>query len=198
MFVEKITYFFARKLVQNIDSGVDNLEVYQYGVFLLIEQFIGLGIPALLCLAVGWGKEYLLFLAVFMTVRTVSGGFHMKTYLRCFVVSLLFILGLMLSIEFFPNVSDTSMWIICIIGIFAVEKIQENTPVIHKNRPLKQFEIERCQKVIRYIRNILWILLPGLMLTGNYKAIQIIVETLVANWILMILGKREYEKEVSQ
>ncbi|MDY4669671.1 MAG: accessory gene regulator B family protein [Oliverpabstia sp.] len=196
--MKKITYYLARQLIRIQEMDNQQMAIYQYGLFLLIEQLIGLGIPALLCLAVGWGKEYLLFLAVFMTVRTVSGGFHMKTYLRCFVVSLLFILGLMLSIEFFPNVSDTSMWIICIIGIFAVEKIQENTPVIHKNRPLKQFEIERCQKVIRYIRNILWILLPGLMLTGNYKAIQIIVETLVANWILMILGKREYEKEVSQ
>lgn len=196
--MKKIIYYLARQLMGIQEMGNQQMAIYQYGLFLLIEQLIGLGIPALLCLAVGWGKEYLLFLAVFMTVRTVSGGFHMKTYIRCFVGSLLFILGLMLSIEFFPNVSDTSMWIICIIGIFAVEKIQENTPVIHKNRPLKQFEIERCQKVIRYIRNILWILLPGLMLAGNYKAIQIIVETLVANWILMILGKREYEKEVSQ
>lgn len=196
--MKKIIYYLARQLMGIQEMGNQQMAIYQYGLFLLIEQLIGLGIPALLCLAVGWGKEYLLFLAVFMTVRTVSGGFHMKTYIRCFVGSLLFILGLMLSIEFFPNVSDTSMWIICIIGIFAVEKIQENTPVIHKNRPLKQFEIERCQKVIRYIRNILWILLPGLMLVGNYKAIQIIVETLVANWILMILGKREYEKEVSQ
>lgn len=196
--MKKIIYYLARQLMGIQEMGNQQMAIYQYGLFLLIEQLIGLGIPALLCLAVGWGKEYLLFLAVFMTVRTVSGGFHMKTYIRCFVGSLLFILGLMLSIEFFPNVSNTSMWIICIIGIFAVEKIQENTPVIHKNRPLKKFEIERCQKVIRYIRNILWILLPGLMLAGNYKAIQIIVETLVANWILMILGKREYEKEVSQ
>ncbi|MDO4444318.1 MAG: accessory gene regulator B family protein [Bacillota bacterium] len=191
-----ITYYLAKQLMVDKEIDGSKLEIYQYGFFLLIEQLIGLGIPAILCLAAGWGKEYLLFLAVFMTVRTVSGGFHMKTYIRCFIGSFLFILGLMLSIEFFPEVSDTAMWLICMVGMFVVERIQENTPVIHKNRPLKQSEIEKCKKIVKYIRNIVWILLPGLMLTGNYKAIQIIVETLTANFIFMMLGKREYEKEV--
>lgn len=194
--MRKIVYYLAKQLegTQEIDNP--QMEIYQYGFFLLIEQLIGLGVPGLLCLAAGWGKEYLLFLAVFMTVRTVSGGFHMKTYIQCFVGSFLFILGLMLSIEFFPEVNDTVMWLICMVGMFVVERIQENTPVIHKNRPLKQSEIEKCKKIIKYIRNIVWILLPGLMLTGNYKAIQIIVETLTANFIFMMLGKREYEREV--
>lgn len=194
--MEKLTYFLAQRLVGSSEEDEELLEVYQYGFFLLIEQLIGLGVPALFCLAAGWGKEYFLFLAVFMTVRTISGGFHMKTYIQCFIGSFLFILGLMLSIEFFPEVNDTVMWLICMVGMFVVERIQENTPVIHKNRPLKQSEIEKCKKIIKYIRNIVWILLPGLMLTGKYKAIQIIVETLTANFIFMMLGKREYEKEV--
>lgn len=126
--MEKITYFLARLLVESVESDEEQLEIYQYGFFLLIEQIVGLGVPALLCLAAGWGKEYLLFLGVFMTVRTISGGFHMKTYIQCFVGSFLFILGL--------------------------------------------------------------------MFTRNYKAIQIIVETLTANFVFVMLGKREYEKEV--
>ena len=77
----KITAFLIE---QNIVS-TKNKEVYEYGFDLLIADFINFSIILLigtLCCKL-W--KTILYLIIFVGLRSVCGGYHAKTHLKCHI-----------------------------------------------------------------------------------------------------------------
>ena len=66
-----------------ITNSNDDKEYYQYGVEITISSF--LNIFLILCLGTVLHKinHAIVFLAVFISLRHLTGGFHASTYFKC-------------------------------------------------------------------------------------------------------------------
>ncbi len=64
-------------------------EIYVYGFELLLSSLIETGAIILTGCLFGKFLETILFLLSFSSIRFFSGGYHAKSYLRCFIVTLI-------------------------------------------------------------------------------------------------------------
>lgn len=71
-----ITYGLAKQL----DKDQHWCNIFQYAIQVTLEKWISLTVMGLLATWFGYGKEYLLFLLIFIPLRSFGGGLHMKTY----------------------------------------------------------------------------------------------------------------------
>ena len=80
----KITAFLIE---QNIVSK-KNKEVYEYGFDLLIADFINFSTILLIGVLCCRPWPTVLYLTIFVGLRSVCGGYHAKTHLKCHVCTI--------------------------------------------------------------------------------------------------------------
>jgi accessory gene regulator B len=143
--------FIAKTLNNNlIKNGVisaDLSSVYIYGFEVLISGLFGITI----CLALGavFSKllETLIFLTIFVILRSYTGGYHADTYLRCNIIfSILFVSILCMS-EFLPHgiiLHYTFDIISIIIAAFLA-------PVENANKPLTEAQKKKLRLIATFI-----------------------------------------------
>lgn len=138
----KITAFLIE---QHIVSAQDR-EVYEYGFDLLIADFINFSIILLigtLCCKL-W--KTILYLIIFVGLRSVCGGYHAKTHLKCHICTIgvyIVFLGLL---HMLGDRGTMLLWGDCILSI----PIILFAPITHANKPLssKAYHRNRIASII--------------------------------------------------
>lgn len=85
--MEKIATGIAKLLVRENLIEESAMEIYQYGLVRMLELSGAIFTSFLLCLAMGMLKEGIIFFAFFMPLRSFLGGFHLKKYWQCYMMS---------------------------------------------------------------------------------------------------------------
>lgn len=112
---KKLTQYLVVKCLENriIDSGEE--ELYNYGIFQLVNYSLFLGIACLIGFFLGGLLDILSFLGLFFLLRSVSGGIHFKQSTSCLIVSILTVIcG-----KVFISVVLSAEWLLFIAGITA-------------------------------------------------------------------------------
>jgi len=134
----KLSYQVAENLIQaNIINKTDK-EVYEYGISIIFTYAINL--VTILAIGVVKGQlwECLLFLLVFIPLRSYAGGYHATSEMRCYflsVGSIVLALSVLHNIPVWFNFDISLLWlaascvVICILA-----------PVENKNKPLDSDE----------------------------------------------------------
>ena len=110
-----------------------DLDLIQYGLelFLLkIVHFGGIFLLAFLMKGLYGVGTMIIFSIPFLSLRSNSGGYHAKTRLRCFIISLLITVLVLFITPLLESVSLKVLVLICSLFIY------NNSPLIHKNNPL--------------------------------------------------------------
>lgn len=148
--VNKISSKVCTSLIQNEIINEDDLEIYMYGLTMLlitIGESLGL---VLLGIIFGWPKEMIFFTAIFFFMRLQAGGYHASTALRCFLV---FVVLSNVPIFLFKNISLIRNPIV-LIGMLLIALIIfiKLAPQDTKNKPLDEDEkrIYRKRTFITY------------------------------------------------
>lgn len=145
----KLAERIAEELESNKKIKSEDRELYQYG----IEQGIMILLNVITALAIGLIFHCLfyvvIFSAAFIPLRTNSGGFHAKTSLKCYVLSVLTLVLFctLIKVLCFSNI----VWII--ISIVCSIIILKLSPVETENKPLDKLEV----KVYRKRACLIWI-----------------------------------------
>lgn len=106
--------------------------VLAYGLELIITSVIGFLLLVLSSLILGRPLSWLYFSIGFAPLRTTGGGFHAKTHLSCFVITVfLFITSVWVSYRFSWNPS-----IYFVISLISLTLIVLFSPVEASNKPL--------------------------------------------------------------
>lgn len=95
-----MVHFLAEKIAVFLFDENDRypIEVYIYGLELLVSSFIGTLLTLLLGLLSGYFLETVIFTVSLSAIRFFSGGYHAKTYLRC---NAIYLISCVLSILFY-------------------------------------------------------------------------------------------------
>ena len=180
----------------------DQVEIYMYGMTLLISNTATL----LATLLVGFIFHvidcFLVFLLFFIPLRIFSGGYHSSNYLRCFLTFMLLMISLVAILRNLPEGAVLpTILITSLISLFLIFKF---SPVSHPNAPIREsdwFHFKRLSRIICIIEIIFIFFLS--LLNGKYTDTKMYLvssaigmlyaSTLVlAGWIQMF-----YRKEVT-
>lgn len=117
-------------------------EVYVYGATLILTTLLGI-VSILLLSAIFFSIwDGILFLTVFSVVRTSAGGYHCKTYLKCFLLSNAIFLGIMaVSLLFSYLPTDTMRALSGILLLVTWLYIFFNAPVVPINHTLSKKKV---------------------------------------------------------
>ena len=74
-----------RFLINNkaIDHNEDEVAFYKYGIEISLSSIIGISLILLLGFILNNIPASLIYLSMFILIRTITGGFHASTYIKC-------------------------------------------------------------------------------------------------------------------
>ena len=139
--LNKLIKSMALFLCRNQIIHEDEIEIYEYGLELLLTSIFE--ILAVLIISICIGKLLItaLFLLSFCCLRTFAGGFHASTNFKCFL-TLLVVYAAFLSIDFLTNQSVYKS-ISINFSIISEVIVLLLAPVGSENKPLSVEEIKR-------------------------------------------------------
>ncbi|MDR1563414.1 MAG: accessory gene regulator B family protein [Oscillospiraceae bacterium] len=136
-------------LVTNERITEDQRELYEYGFIAFLE--IASSTLAMIIIALVSGRiiESAGFLLGLIPIRNTAGGVHAKSFLVCFMSSvLIFILSLAV-IDLTPEA--WRLWVGAAACILSVILVFALAPIPNENKPLTQNELKRFKKMARVI-----------------------------------------------
>ena len=133
------------KMLYRISSGIakkmatvgivsqESVDTYVYGIELLVSFFFSAGIIITIGLIAGKIIETIVFLSVFIILRSFTGGFHANTFIKCTIITLLtygivLLLSCLITIPL-PVYFAFTLIELVLISIFA--------PIENINKPIK-------------------------------------------------------------
>ncbi|MCL2153798.1 MAG: accessory gene regulator B family protein [Oscillospiraceae bacterium] len=118
-------------------------EVYTYGIELIISAFINILLMVIISTIFQQYYDWLLFLAAFIPIRSIAGGYHAGSHLNCIVVGTICFTILLLVCRLKIN------WeiVILTIAILSFSLILSFSPVEAHNKKLKEEQRKKNRKI---------------------------------------------------
>lgn len=91
--INNLAHNLSKGLGKNINASQDEIEIYAYGIEILLGIIIKFSLVVVFALLFGILKTVLIFMFTFSLFRFLGGGVHLSTYLRCLTFGLLLVLG---------------------------------------------------------------------------------------------------------
>ena len=177
-------------IMNNTKLDNDNSEIIRYGLEVLFIKIIFFFFLLLIAFSLHCFIECLFFLIVFSVIRTSAGGYHARTRIQCFVMSMLMIIiniGVINLVAHYISL----YYILVPLDLISVVAIWSLSPVDTENRPLDADEKIRFKKrtrillclelvsvIIMEILN-LRIIVSELLLATIFIAVLLIMELIV-------------------
>ncbi len=180
------------KIMQCIDDiytvEESEKEILRFGIQSAIELAINILLSIFILLKLHMVWEGLLFFGIFIPIRTLAGGYHSDTYIRCLLFSIVTLIGIMVISDYIEIPISLSLVAILIFG-GVISKI---APVANAERPISKREyrtFSRRLKVILLFDDILSLCLWKMQCV---KAINIINLSFMLILITLVIGKIKY------
>lgn len=135
-----------------VDAGAaskENREVYEYGLEILLSTAASVVCVLLAGAVLGKLLETLAFLVVFIALRSVAGGFHAATHLRCFLLTMAAYAASIALVHVIPVAC--AGWAAIAVAMVALILVAMLAPAPHENRPAGAAELRKFRFMSRLI-----------------------------------------------
>lgn len=160
--IAAISMKISKSLLKSNAINQDELNVYAYGIQLLILGIVDWCITFLLMLLIGEIYLSIAYLSVFFALRKHCGGYHAETHIRCILISnVVYVLSVLVS----ANMQYENFTTLVLVGeIINFIIIYYFSPVEHPNKRIEPAEMARHRKVGRTFNLIFGLVAIGLVL----------------------------------
>lgn len=141
----KITDFLCKNL--NIES--DMVDVYKYGIEITMSSFLNIFWIVVIGMLLSDIISALIFLSVFVFLRSFTGGYHADTYFKCnlvFVLTFLIVYYVGNAIFVVEN-GEIRMLILEVIALLGFAPVIAFTPVENKNKVITKDKAKLYRRI---------------------------------------------------
>lgn len=185
--IQKIVDRIVDRQVENQTIEQEDINIYKYGYFLLFEVLINIIISLVVGGVFNDIKTVVLFLILYIPLRTYSGGWHADRLWKCtFISNLILVIAEVISnycIKYIPVMYCIPLMILFGIYILVV------SPVDTESKPLENYERESYSKKVKIILFIHIIVLILFIFFQNRKGIIIIEYVYMVQVIMLVIEK---------
>ena len=185
---EKIAERISNTLEVKKIIKAENRDFYSYGLQLALNKLFFFVIILIISI---FTKAFLVsvaFLLMYSIIRQFSGGFHCKSEINCFLVSILIYL-IMLLLYRIDRVEGK--WVLYIAALVSVLIISIFSPVEHKNKPLSTDERKKYGIIAVIVAIALVIIMCASLLLNTPILFYSSSYSLTADAVLVILALKE-------
>ena len=185
--INKLSLLIAHKLYCDGKIVEKEIDLYSYGLFVLISQILLFMVTMIFGLLLSCAIESAIFFISFQSIRKFAGGYHASTETRCEIMSTLSILSCVVLLRC-SKAYDYSSYII-LLSVLSAVFILILCPLDTPEKPLTQDEYKHFRRIshlillvisvaiaLSFVFNIAFILYPA--------CLSLILESL-----LLIAGK---------
>lgn len=172
-------------LVANGIVEHEEQDIYTYGIHQGIFMIINVLTVIIIGLLFGMIWESLFFIIAYMPLRTYAGGYHAKTPIRCYIMSVLMIILVLLVIRIVPW---TNYIVILMSGISGCI-IFLLAPVEDRNKPLSINQIIKYKRKTKKILGAELIIILAALYLSHYPSAAAFGLAIAAEGVMVVLGK---------
>lgn len=182
------------EILKNIEQiygfNEEQKEIARYG----LQGFFEIGSNFLISLFILYRmdmiKEGITFFLVFIPVRMFSGGYHLETYFKCLIFSVITLIGV-LELGKVISVGDfMSVFIMLLVTII----MWNIAPVIHPNRPVSLKEYNQITKRMKITLMLVFSLNIVLRVFRLELMSNIVMLCMVLILTTLVIGKIKYKE----
>lgn len=186
---DKISEFITDILIEGnaIKNEERNLYLYCFGT--LIEMTANLITTLIIGALLGKIVAALIFMLIFIPLRSTAGGYHCETAGKCYLLSMAVYLSVILTYDF---VSVAPSYVFALVCVFDLTAIIILSPVVSPNKP---FTAKKKIKNRRISIALSLIYITAILVMMNCKIVYafVILESLTAAVVSMIAGYIKYK-----
>lgn len=164
--------------------------IYIYGIELFISTSAAVIFILLLSALFGFFPVAMVFLTVFMSLRSFVGGYHAETYGRCFILTTIVYI-LVACFAYIISLCKNPVAFIIINSLLSTSSaavIFVLAPVKNSNHPLSDFRYQNNKRRARYLIFLFLTLLAGLIcFHASTLYTSIVSVTITAVAVMMII-----------
>jgi accessory gene regulator B len=179
-------------LIANGTVPSEDRELYEYGIRQGSLMVINVVTSILIGMFLGMILQSIVFILTYIPMRTYAGGYHASTQLRCYLLSIPFMLIALLGIRIIP-------WngYICMGTLFLIVLvIYRLAPVENANRPFSKMEFKIFKKRTRIITSVFCFATLLFWVTEMKQIAASIIMALLMISIMLILGLIKNNKTI--
>jgi accessory gene regulator protein AgrB len=130
--MKKLSTRIAENLVRQKIIEEEMLNIYIYGIQIMLETMISMAASLVICLLLGMIIEGIIFFIIFIPLRSFLGGFHLKEFWTCFILSVASLICVLLAVRFIPAGQAIS-WVMLILAVFVMCYVMHRTKDLHED-----------------------------------------------------------------
>ena len=88
-----------------ISKDTEEIEFYRYGIEITLSSLINIALISIIGIITDYTFESMMFLAVFIIMRSFTGGYHANTYIKCNLVTSISFVILLLIFKIIRHIS---------------------------------------------------------------------------------------------
>lgn len=185
----KLSYWLAYKLAQKVER--DDIDYIRYGIEVTLSLFSKFIVFFMIGIFLDILIELFAIIVSFAIFRSISGGVHMSTYLRCLTTSIIMFVFPAYFLKNFPVNNNSTLVILLITLLISIIVVIYYVPVEAANRPIPK-EKHKVFKIIFLLFLVLWFSiniliqyrLPSLQYVSVFSSLGILLQ----NFTLIPLG----------
>lgn len=184
-FVKKLSCKIGDDLVRSNVVNEEDEEIYIYGLNQILVSIISVLSAMIIGVIGGMLFEISVFMISYIPLRSFAGGYHAKTPTRCYLVSVIMLIAVLLSMKYLilPD------WLYYTILLMAILVIFVFSPVEAMNKPLNKAEHKVYKRITICIASAevtVSLLLKLIMMNGLFIAI---IYSFVMMSVMLVLGQ---------
>lgn len=186
MMINKLSSLISSKFVEHNIISKSVKDVYRYGIEITISSIIGFVITCLIGLLFRMLMQTMLFYVIFILLRSMTGGYHAKTYLKCnFIFSIITLFIVTFSKAAYEM--QISFGILTLLFLLSIAIFIWIAPVENVNKPIKA-EKRVYWKSISIVASVLLYLLSLLLYKSQHtlEATVIVITIFSVSVLCMI------------
>lgn len=188
--VSQIVNFITEQDVISDESDVQDF--YRYGIEISISSFLNIFLVLLLGIIINHIAESIIFLLLFILIRSFTGGYHADTYFRCnLLMCITFILTVLANCMFSNKLSLSIIIVLICVTELIVSVLG---PIENKNKPIddsKKIKLKITGTAMTSIINC-----AGLILRESYLGTMIIFTTFLI--VLLMIAAKVKEAKIQE
>jgi accessory gene regulator B len=181
----------ADQLIANNTINQEDKELYTYGLQQGSLIIINILTTILIGLMFQMVWQSVLFMLAYIPLRSYAGGYHASTQLKCYLLSILLNVLVLLTIKFIPWTN----FIILGITLLAATIILLLAPVEDSNKPLDDMEVKVYKNRTRILLICEIIVLMFVIVLDFKQIASCIVLSLLVLSVMLVLGKIKLSAE---
>lgn len=146
--IERVSYNIALKIGSKTNKTNEEIEVINYGVFVIIHTIIALILTTLTGYIIRKPIQIIIITIISASLKRYSGGVHATSPNRCLIIGILIsLISVYISEILFKYNNSINLIIISLISIFlSIIIFYKKAPVGNKNKPLKKVETRNIMR----------------------------------------------------